>query len=164
MMSTCTTPEIQNIQTVGMGQICSARGPSRLKAVLGSCVGVAILHPRFPTGVMAHVVLPEASGRTGSPGKFADTAVPHMIDLLNTMGVPRAGRVAKITGGARMFAASGPMQVGDNNVEAVTRALSAAGIRVIAKDVGGTSGRRVTFDCSNGEMLIEAVGKPSRNL
>ena len=162
MMSTCTIPETQKDATVGMGQICSGRGPNRLKAVLGSCVGVAILHPRFPTGVMAHVVLPEASGRAGSPGKFADTAIPHMIDMLNTMGVPRAGRIAKITGGSKMFAASGPMQVGDSNVEAVAQALATAGIRVTAKDVGGTAGRRVTFDCSKGELLIEVVGKKNR--
>ncbi len=163
-MSTCTIPETQKDAMVGMGQIRSARGPNRLKAVFGSCVGVAILHPRFPTGVMAHVVLPEASGRAGSPGKFADTAIPHMIDMLNTMGVPRAGRVAKIAGGAKMFAASGPMQVGESNVEAATQALATAGIRVTARDVGGTAGRRVTFDCSNGELLIEVVGKLPRTL
>jgi chemotaxis protein CheD len=114
--------------------------------------------------VLAHIVLPESSGRTGSPGKFANTAVPHMLNLLDAMGIPRAGRMAKITGGANMFAAFGPLQVGDGNVEAVTRALSAAGIHITGKDVGGTSGRRLTFDCSSGELLIECVGKPPRTL
>ncbi len=163
-MSSCTAPEMQKDVAVGMGQIASARTPNKLKSVLGSCVGVAIFHPRVPAAVLAHVVLPESAGRPGSPGKFADTAVAHMVQLLNMMGVPRAGRVAKMVGGACMFVASGPMQVGDSNVEAVTRALSDAGIRVVAKDVGGTAGRRLTFDCSNRELMVEIVGKPPRTL
>lgn len=163
-MSSCIAPEKQENVTVGMGQIGTARSPSRLKTVLGSCVGVVIFHPRFPAGVMAHVVLPQSAGRAGSPGKFADTAIPQMLNTLNTMGVPRAGRVAKMAGGARMFAASGPMQVGDSNVEAVAEALSDNGIRITGTDAGGTSGRRVTFDCSKGEMLIELVGQPPRTL
>ena len=163
-MSSCTAPEMQKDVTVGMGQIASSKAPSRLKSVLGSCVGVAISHPRYPVGVLAHVVLPEAFGRGGAPGKFADTAIPHMLQMLDNLGVPRAGRIAKIAGGARMFAVSGPMQVGDNNVDAVDRALSAAGLRISAKDVGGTAGRRLTFDCSNGELQIEIVGKPPQKL
>ncbi len=163
-MNSCTAPEMQKDVTVGMGQVASSKAPGRLKSVLGSCVGVAIFHPRCPVGVLAHVVLPEASGRTGSPGKFADTAIPHMLQMLDNLGVPRTGRIAKIAGGAQMFAASGPMQVGDNSVDAGDRALSAAGIRITAKNVGGTSGRRLTFDCSNGELQIEIVGKPPQKL
>ncbi len=35
---------------------------------------------------MAHIVLPESAGRDGAPGKFADTAVPHMLELLREQG------------------------------------------------------------------------------
>lgn len=147
-----------------MGQITAARDPDCLKAVLGSCIGVALYHPRLKVGVLSHVVLPDSDGRSGSPGKFADTAIPEMLKLLKETGVPLVGLVVKIAGGASMFAASGPMQVGENNAKAVTQALSAAGIRISGKDVGGTKGRRLTFDCGNGEVLIETIGKPPRTL
>ena len=159
-MTSSAIAETRQNTTVGMGQIEAAQDPDCLKSVLGSCVGVAIYHVGRRTGVLSHVVLPESAGRSGSPGKFADTAVPHMLALLKKMGVTSTGLVAKIAGGASMFAASGPMQVGKANVEAVARALSDAGIRIAAEHVGGTAGRRLTFDCSNGRLRIETIGNP----
>jgi len=149
---------------VGMGQIAVGRAPERMKSILGSCIGLAIYHPRLKTGVMAHIVLPDSAGRGGTPGKFADTAVPEMLKLLKELGTPAHGLTAKLTGGANMFAGSGPLQIGDANAEAVARTLKSAGIRVAGQDVGGTKGRRVTFDCTSGEMTVECAGQPARTL
>jgi len=149
---------------VGMGQIAAGRAPERMKAVLGSCIGLAIYHPRLKTGAMAHIVLPDSAGRAGTPGKFADTAVPEMLNLLKELGAPAHGLVAKFAGGANMFAGSGPLQIGDANAEAVVQALGNAGILVPGEDVGGTKGRRVTFDCTSGEMTVECAGQPARSL
>lgn len=157
-MAACATAESEET-LVSMGRTAAGRAPGRLKSVLGSCIGVAIYYPRLKTGVFAHVVLPDSAGRSGTPGKFADTAVPHMLELLNEMGVGSYGLTAKFAGGANMFSGSGPLQIGDANVEAVTRALKLAGIRIAAKDVGGTQGRRVTFDCSSGAMTVQIAGK-----
>ena len=63
-----------------------------------------------------------------------------------------------------MFGSSGPLQIGDANMEAVAQALRTAGIRVAAQDVGGTRGRRVTFDCAGGEMIVESAGQPTKTL
>jgi chemotaxis protein CheD len=149
---------------VGMGQAFARPAPQRLWSILGSCVAVVLCDPRRHVGALGHVVLPSASGRSGSPAKFADTAVPHMLQLLRELGVPRDGLVAKIAGGASMFGRSMPMEVGENNVQSIAGALQRAGIRVAAKDVGGNKGRRVTLDCSNGELLIEILGSPSKTL
>lgn len=147
-----------------MGDTMLGQSADRLSCVLGSCIGVALYLPRHQVGVLAHVVLPVSSGRAGSPGKFADTAVPHMIRTLRDAGFPITGAVAKIAGGANMFASSGPLQIGDANCEAVTRYLLAAGIHVSAKDVGGNSGRRMVFDCSDGRVTIEVAGKTTHTL
>jgi len=100
---------------VGMGKIAAGRAPERMKAVLGSCIGLAIYHPRLKTGVMVHIVLPESAGRSGTPGKFVDTAIPEMLKLLKELGTPAHGLVAKLAGGANMFGSSGPLQIGDAN-------------------------------------------------
>lgn len=63
-----------------------------------------------------------------------------------------------------MFGSGGPLQIGDANVQAVTEALAAAGIRLIAQDTGGTKGRRVAFQTSTGEMLVETSGQIPRFL
>lgn len=162
-MTTLATNSTVKDTLVGMGQIAAGRPPERMRAVLGSCIGLAIYHPRLKTGAMAHVVLPDSAGRGGPPGKFADTAVPEMLRQLGRLGVPAAGLAAKMAGGANMFNGSGPLQIGDANAQAVLQALRAAGIRVLAQETGGTCGRRVTFDCAGG-LSVECTGQPPRML
>jgi chemotaxis protein CheD len=143
-----------------MGEAFALSAPASLTSVLGSCVGVALHHPRRKIGALAHVVLPEAAGRAGSPAKFADSAIPHLLELLEAAGAPPGGLVAKITGGASMFASGGPLQVGESNVQAVVRALEAASITLLGQHVGGSKGRKVIFDVATGELTIEVVGCP----
>lgn len=147
---------------VGMGQIAAGRAPQRIKTVLGSCVGLAIYHARLKTAAMAHIVLPDSAGRSGAPGKFADTAVPEMLRLLGELGVPAHRLAAKLAGGSNMFGTSGPLQIGDANAQAVAAALEAVGIRTAGQDVGGTQGRRVVFDCQSGAMTVECAGRSPR--
>lgn len=149
---------------VGMGQIVATAKPASLTAILGSCVGVALYHPRRRVGALAHVVLPSSNGRSATAGKFADSAIPSMIQQLESLGANRAGLTVKIAGGACMFNTSGPLQIGDANVEAVTKILAEAGMRVAAHDTGGTKGRRVAFRTDTGEMLVEIIGQPPRVL
>ena len=145
--------------TVGMGQILAGRAGEQLVAVLGSCVGVVLYHPRMRLGAMAHVVLPESAGRSGQPGKFADKAVPEMISMLSAEGANVSGLVAKIAGGANMFGVpGGPMQIGEGNAEAVKRLLREHKLRLVGEHLGGSKGRRVTFNCDDGAMVIEIVG------
>ncbi|MEX2185649.1 MAG: chemotaxis protein CheD [Pirellulales bacterium] len=151
-------------QTAGMGQAVVGHAGTSLVAVLGSCIGVAMYHPRLHVGALAHVVLPDSNNRTGPPAKFADTAIPYLLQLLKNEGVGSAGLTVKLAGGASMFASSGPMQIGAANLEAVTKALEAAGLRVAAQQVGGPKGRRVTLDCQSGEFVVEIAGTVSATL
>jgi chemotaxis protein CheD len=160
MATSMTTPTAAKEIMVGMCQVTTARSPDRLWSILGSCVGVTLCNPKLQVGALSHVVLPESSGQNGTPGKFADTTIPHMLKMLRDQGVPCDGLVAKITGGSKMFGKSMPMDIGERNVQMITQALDTAGIRIAAKDVGGSKGRRVTLDCSTGELLIEVLGNP----
>lgn len=150
--------------SVGMGQIAVGQKSGRLTSVLGSCVGIVLYHPRVLVAAMAHVVLPQSNGRDGTPGKFADTALPAMLQQLERCGAPRSGLVAKIAGGACMFGAGGPMQIGDANIAAVNEVLRKAGLAPVAQDVGGNCGRRVSIDCATGRVTVESVGQKPRIL
>jgi chemotaxis protein CheD len=149
---------------VGMGQLAAGRAPQRLRAILGSCIGLALYHARRQTGVLAHIVLPDSAGRDGAPGKFADTAVPQMLAMLREQSVPTCGLTAKLAGGANMFHGSGPLQIGEANAAAVAAALERAGLRVAAQDVGGARGRHIDFDCASGVMIVQCAGRPTRTL
>jgi chemotaxis protein CheD len=145
-----------------MGQIAIGRAGDVLEAILGSCVGVVLLHPRQKVAALAHVVLPASNGRTGAaPGKFADIAIPEMLRLLACEGVPATGLIAKLAGGANMFgSATGSMQIGESNSAAITAALAAKNIRIAAKHLGGAKGRRILVDCESGSVNVEIVGTP----
>jgi chemotaxis protein CheD len=147
---------------VGMGQIATGDRSTQFTSVLGSCVAVVLWHPRLSLGAIAHVVLPQSHGQNGQPGKFADTAIPTMLEQLASMGCPKPGLVAKIAGGANMFRVGGPLQIGDDNLAAIREILKRAGIPITAEDVGGTYGRKITFTCSTGEMLIEVAGQKAK--
>jgi chemotaxis protein CheD len=163
-MITATTDKKMPETLVGMGQIAAGGAPQQMKAIVGSCIALAFYHSRLKMGAMAHIVLPDSTGRTGTPGKFADTAVPRMLELLKESGTPTHCLLAKLAGGANMFGTAGPLQIGEANIEAVTQTLRKAGIRVIAQDVGGSRGRRVTFGCGDGEMIVESPGQPAKTL
>jgi chemotaxis protein CheD len=163
-MASRTAMELAVSKMVGMGQILLDRKPTCLTAVLGSCVGVALYHPRWRIGALGHVVLPDAGERTAPPGRFANTAIPRMLQLLEQEGAGRLGLLAKIAGGACMFGTGGPMQIGEANVQAVLRALQAAGVPLAGKDVGGTNGRRIALDCDTGQLAVDSVAYPPRVL
>ena len=87
-----------------------------------------------------------------------------MLELLKELNTSASCLTAKLAGGANMFGSSGPLQIGDANIEAVAQALRTAGIRITAQDVGGNRGRRVTFDCEGGAMVVESAGLPTKTL
>ena len=144
--------------SVGMGQIPAADSPVLLRSVLGSCVGVVLYHPRTRVGALAHVVLPNSAGRSGHPGRFADTAIPEALRQMAEHGAVSGGIIARIAGGASMFGGEGSVRIGDANIEAVEKALRQADISVKARHVGEFRGRRITLDCDTGELIVEVVG------
>lgn len=151
--------------SVGMGQILAARPPDMLTSVLGSCVGIALHHPRTKLGIFAHVVLPDSAGREGPPGKFADTALQAMIRMFAEEAIAANTLVARICGGANMFGSpDGPLQIGEMNIQAVKSHLEAAKIRILGQHLGGNKGRRVTFHCDSGEVTIDVVGSQTETI
>jgi len=53
---------------------------------LGSCIGLIIHDRERETGGMAHVMLPTSQGRSGRPGKYADTAIPFLLEKMESAG------------------------------------------------------------------------------
>ncbi|UYZ15391.1 chemotaxis protein CheD [Brevibacillus sp. WF146] len=149
---------------IGMADLGVAKPPDRLRTTgLGSCVGVVLYDVVHKVGGMAHVMLPESSLGKGGPltvGKYADTAIPQLIQEMERAGASIRHMVAKLAGGAQMFASLGnsdTMRIGPRNVEACKQALQSAQIRIVAEDTGGNCGRTIEFDTSTGILQIRTV-------
>jgi chemotaxis protein CheD len=155
---------------VRMGEYAVVRGGGALAAIgLGSCVAVILLDRHAHVGGMAHVVLPAASlGRQHDrPARSAETAVPLLVGAMMAAGADVARIVARLVGGASMFASllpPGSVPIGERNALATRAALRAAGIPVVGEEIGDTVGRTVTFDVARGSVVIRSVGRDDRVL
>lgn len=146
---------------VPVAGVAVASGEQVLSAVgLGSCVAVMVHDPVHRVAGMAHVLLPDTAltRDTSRPGKCANTAVPHLVEQMQAAGAG-AGLVARIAGGAAMFAALAPggVNMGERNADAVRAALATAGIPVVGEDVGGEHGRSVYFHAPTGRVDVVSL-------
>jgi chemotaxis protein CheD len=162
--TTTGPPESCEVVSVAIGQWAVAAAPTRIRTLLGSCVGVVLLDRTAGLGGLAHIVLPWARGAVDHPGKYADTAIPAVIaDFQRRLGArPRPRLTAKLAGGASMFQVSpdadSALNIGMRNQDAIERILADLKIPVLARDLGGTSGRRLTLDTASGMVAIRVPG------
>ena len=155
--------KLQNGQTamIGIGEYRVGSFPM-MTIGLGSCIGLIMFDPNLNLGAMVHIMLPESSGRTDRPGKYADTAVPLLVHELNARGCKNRSIIAKMIGGACMFEYFGTnLNIGKRNADKVRTMLTEHNIQLAAEDIGGKVGRSVTFlPAENGKVVVRrADGK-----
>ncbi|WP_272475278.1 hypothetical protein [Baekduia alba] len=135
---------------------------------LGSCIGLALVDRGKGVAALAHVMLPEAAqADPPQPHKFADLAVPALIDLVLAHGASRTRVEAAMVGGAAMFQFGGSGQdIGQRNAQAVARLLDRARIPVRATETGGSKGRtiRVSVGADISITVREAGGSEAQLL
>lgn len=150
---------------VGMADLKLCKAPDAITTLgLGSCVGIAIRDPITKIGGLAHIMLPDSTQfvNNGNIAKFADTGVKELVKIVVAAGANRSRLVAKIAGGAQMFAFQSKNDltaIGDRNVEAVKNTLKELKIPILASDTGLNFGRTVEFFPETGDYVIKAVGK-----
>lgn len=153
--------------TIGIGDLKVCRAPDVLVTyALGSCVGVCLLDASAGVGGLSHIMLPESSSGVGAqstPMRFADTALPMLIQEMERIGASKARMKAKIAGGATMFAtASDKFNIGERNIAAVKKFLNANRIPILAEDIGLDYGRTQFFYPATGIMEIRAAAKGNK--
>jgi chemotaxis protein CheD len=173
---------MQNLIVVGLSEVKVAErtGDVLVAYSLGSCIGLALWDPISLAGGMAHVVLPSSSGSlvawdlssAGSqdasevPGKYADTAVPHLVDLLRRTGC-RVNRLRSwVAGGAHVLRGlEWPAgDIGAANARAVLDALNRSGVALPRMDVGGDYGRTMRLYVQNGRATVSSVDRGERDI
>lgn len=130
-----------------MGEAAASCSPGDVLACigLGSCIGLTLLDRSGGVAALAHVMLPEASQPAPpQPHKFADLAVPALVDLMLAHGAARVRLEAVLVGGAAMFQLGGSGQdIGARNDAAITGLLDELRIPVAARATGGGRGRTI---------------------
>lgn len=138
---------------------------------VGSCIVIILYDRAAHIGGAAHAILPTANNFQESPTsfrrdgegklfvKYADQAVSMLIEEMELLGASRKNIIAKLVGGAHMFALLEGDQhgIGWKNTVAAREELQKLGITIETEVTGGTVGRNVRFDCATG--LVEVITK-----
>ena len=157
---------------VGMADLNIAKHPGTLTTLgLGSCVGIALYDPITKVAGMAHCMLPDSNQikNNANVAKFVDTATDKLIADMVAAGASQRRLVAKLAGGAQMFAfgagsTNETMRIGDRNVEASKSKLASLGIRIVAFDVGDNYGRTIELYSDDGRLVIKTIGRGTKTI
>ncbi len=146
-----------------------ATGPTTLiTRALGSCVAVCLYERQKKLGGLCHFILPDSSishDRVFRPAKFADTGIKSMLNGILKSGGKQSAIVAKIVGGAKMFAALGDsLNIGDKNIKAAEKILAELKIPIIARDTGADYGRNVKMMLDSGIVEVTSFQKGTNQL
>lgn len=146
---------------VQIGEVKTGRDGEVLTAILGSCIGLGLLHHERGVFGLAHCLLAD-SGTVSDriDGRHVDQAARSLVALMG-LGPDDFRKVkAIVVGGANMTMPvdTDPKRlVGTINSGSAYRAVRSLGVRNIFEDTGGVLGRKVTIDCTTGEFEVAAI-------
>ncbi len=134
-----------------------------LETYLGSCVGVTLYDSVVKVGGLAHIVLPSGDQKREavSPGKYATSAIPLLIERMLDLGAVKGRMVAKMAGGAAIYK-NFSLDIGRRNAVKVKEILRQEGIPILGEDVGGNFGRVLRLKIENGEISLRQIGRGLR--
>ncbi len=134
---------------------------------LGSCVGIALYDSPRKVAGLAHILLADSTqfSKRENLAKYADTAIPLLLEDMLRLGARKERVKAKIAGGSELFNfKSNKESVGARNIKAVKKNLALLNIPLLAADVEGKSGRTMKFFAEDGKVLIAHPGTKEKEL
>src|SRR6476619_1793316 len=100
---------MQRTEQVELGEIKVSNHKATVYIIpnLGTGVAVTIFDMTNKVGGIAHIVLP-ASSLDGVysdqlPGKYANLAIPQLLEQFNVLGGQKRSTIVRIVGGAQLF-------------------------------------------------------------
>jgi len=162
-----THPQLEEVRVDMAGYIVDCRSVELVTSV-GSCIGICLYDSIRRCGGLAHIMLPRSSlgPQEPLPGKYADTAIAALVKSIRDLTKSENRLTAKIAGGANMFAttAANGLDIGAKNIRATKEVLEQHRIRLIGEDVGGSHGRRISFNLASGVTVVRLHNGEIRKL
>lgn len=152
------TPAPRRSRYLQPGQLVACSEPTTVTTILGSCVAVCLWDPGRRVGGVNHFLLPHWSDGRELSARFGPIAIERTLERVLALGCSPAGLQAKVFGGASVLAfAPRDEHIGLQNVRVARQRLAAAGIPIVAEDVGGCRGRKLQFQTDTGLALVKTL-------
>ena len=155
-------------ERIGISEYKTAKAPGVMVTYgLGSCLGIILYDPVLKSGGMAHTLLPQPRPGVDDERKtkFVTTAIQLMLEDLLALGCSNDNIIAKLFGGANMFASlQSPDKetIGQRNIRVAKETLADLAIPVVSEDTGGSFGRTLEFNLETGQVLVRSVREERR--
>ena len=150
---------------VGIADLNVVLDPGKIMTIgLGSCIGIVLYDRVKKVAGLSHIMLPDSTQfkSVTNPMKFADLAIPMLIEKMEKQGANKRNFVAKIAGGASMFNFTDKSiisDIGKRNSDSVKEILKKEGIPIVAEETGGDKGRTMIVSATNGLVTLKVVGQ-----
>jgi putative nucleotidyltransferase with HDIG domain len=154
------------IEYVGAGSFSiNSRSDLILRALLGTCVGVALFDHTAQIGGIIHLLLPEpiGPGNPWQPESYASTGLPLFIEQLCKAGAQKERLEAFIAGGALIGSVSEQdldLDIGGRTSDVVADLLARETIQIRESETGGVHGMLLSLDLDAWKCTIEPMVHP----
>jgi chemotaxis protein CheD len=148
---------------VGEGQVCRDPDAVLVTYALGSCIAFMLHDPVSHVAGMAHYILPDSNQSAADPDlrlwKFADTAIPHLLQVALDWGAAKRRLIVFAAGGAQVMNDNSMFNIGKRNCLALRKALWKLGLVSHAEDIGGNLVRTVRLEVCGGRVSVQSPGR-----
>jgi chemotaxis protein methyltransferase CheR len=171
-----TTPESEpclerdaklSTHAIIVGEVKASAEPLKVTTLLGSCVAVCLYDPKTRIGGMNHFMLPCNHTADVQCATYGVHAMELLINEIMKLGGDRRRLTAKIFGGGdvlgKRITDNPGMTIGEQNIQFALGFLEKDRIPVIAKDLGGMTGRQIQFLTHTGQAFMRPVQKIEEN-
>jgi two-component system chemotaxis response regulator CheB len=141
------------------GDSATARSPTHLATLLGSCVSVCLSNSFQHVAGMNHYMLPEAI-TGGDVGHYGDTSILNLAQTMFALDADPRHYRARVYGGGSVTGHLGALgDIGARNIEVARRVLGELCIDIQHEEVGGNRGRRIDFDTRTDVIRCRLLGR-----
>ena len=158
MSAVALQPLVRERRFLQPGHMIVSSRPLTVTTILGSCVSVCLWDATKGVGGINHFMLPLVAPTGAGSLRFGDFAMWELVTRVCEAGGRTPFLKARVFGGACMFA---PMQstqhLGTKNSELALEFLHQRGIQIVQTDVGGTHGRKLSFNTDEGTVCLSTI-------
>lgn len=136
-------------------QLYVANEPMEIMTILGSCIAVCLWDDKNRVAGMNHYLLPFWNGEGFKSLKYGNISIQKLVEEMLLKGAVKHNIVAKIFGGAAINMSGGALSVGEQNLRVAEHVLADLKIPIVARDVGGSKGRKVIISSVDGSVYVK---------
>lgn len=144
------------------GEFYVSKENELIVTVLGSCVAASITDRVNGIGGMNHFMLPITPGKlnqvtnvTSESARYGNYAMEFLINNIIRNGGERRYLEVKLFGGSKVIKRMS--DVGEKNIQFILKYVESEALKVLAKDLGGESPRKVVYNPLTGVVRIKKL-------